>query len=443
MSALITRRKVLIAAPAVLLLPRHALAQTSTTWNPSDKNVSITLSNGNLTATGSLIQTNVRCQNPQSTGQYYVEIHLDNFPSPSGYSPVGLGVANASHSLATGQYLGIDTNSYGFYLNNANQVYNNVIPVPGAAGAFGTQNSIVGVSGDNIYLAVDATNGACYFGNVTTPVATQGFKPLQFPVNQAIMVAFDCEVAAASMAVTANFGATAFTGTPPAEFASGWGVTPITSPTCRWSVARSSRYCNISGTLSNVVDHGVQDNWHRAATTIFHNTGKYYGEFDITRIGTSNNWKVGVSAPWGYLNSFGADVDNSGIVWDAGNGVVTKNNATVTTIQTATTGDTVCMATDFDNKKIWWRKGSGNWNNDVIANQNPATNTGGVDITTIVSAAVMLGPTWAGLTQNASSSGAVCTARFGQLGFSQAIPSGFSPWAPTAATGSSRGYIIQ
>jgi hypothetical protein len=42
-------------------------------------------------------------------------------------------------------------------------------------------------------------------------------------------------------------------------------------------------------------------------------------------------------------------------------------------------GDTFCLAIDGINNKIWARKNNGNWNNDVIANQNPASNVGGFD----------------------------------------------------------------
>ena len=52
------------------------------------------------------------------------------------------------------------------------------------------------------------------------------------------------------------------------------------------------------------------------------------------------------------------------------------------TIQTAVQNDWVGLAVDFGSKKLWIKNlttGSG-WNNDVLANQDPATNTGGINL---------------------------------------------------------------
>jgi hypothetical protein len=47
-------------------------------------------------------------------------------------------------------------------------------------------------------------------------------------------------------------------------------------------------------------------------------------------------------------------------------------------------GDTVAIEVDFTHSKAWMQSSSnGKWNNDVIGNQNPATNTGGFSISTI------------------------------------------------------------
>jgi hypothetical protein len=50
----------------------------------------------------------------------------------------------------------------------------------------------------------------------------------------------------------------------------------------------------------------------------------------------------------------------------------------------ASNGDRICVAVDPVNSRIWARINNGNWNNSGTA--NPATNTGGKDITEIVAA---------------------------------------------------------
>lgn len=81
-------------------------------------------------------------------------------------------------------------------------------------------------------------------------------------------------------------------------------------------------------------------------------------------------------------------------------------------------GDNLGMAVDFGNSNIWFRTNGGNWNNDVLANQNPATNTGGISISGIGS------PVWVAWTgqDNLDS----VTAQFSSSSWTYAAPAGFS-----------------
>lgn len=60
-------------------------------------------------------------------------------------------------------------------------------------------------------------------------------------------------------------------------------------------------------------------------------------------------------------------------------------NSTNTSNEAWSTTQNLSFAIDTINNKAWIRNnsGSGNWNNDVIGNQNPATNTGGISISGI------------------------------------------------------------
>jgi hypothetical protein len=66
-----------------------------------------------------------------------------------------------------------------------------------------------------------------------------------------------------------------------------------------------------------------------------------------------------------------------------GDVVVNGSSTPVLTIAPAisSAGTILCIAYDSTLGKVWVRNGANNWNNDVIANQNPATGTGGISVT--------------------------------------------------------------
>jgi hypothetical protein len=80
---------------------------------------------------------------------------------------------------------------------------------------------------------------------------------------------------------------------------------------------------------------------------------------------------------------------------------------------------------------IWFRVGSGNWNNNGA--NDPATNTGGIDISSLVN-----GPNNAILPAcggwNTSVSSGTYTGNFGATSFGTAAPSGFSAWNSSTAS---------
>ncbi|WP_024834549.1 hypothetical protein [Ruminiclostridium josui] len=65
-------------------------ATNPVTWNPTDKEWGVTLSNGNLTATISGLSSGVRASLGKSSGKWYWECTVDN----RGYSEIG--IANKS-----------------------------------------------------------------------------------------------------------------------------------------------------------------------------------------------------------------------------------------------------------------------------------------------------------------------------------------------------------
>jgi hypothetical protein len=184
-----------------------------TTFNPADL-VNVTLSGGNLTATGTN-QGGVRTINSISSGKYYWEYTLGTFTN--GNSGVGLGRAGANLSnvgpspfsaalmyntgaiyidnLATGSSLGSRStgNVIGIAVDRtANLVWFRVAPSGNWNGS-GTANPATGTGG----LSISATNmlGAL-FGLVAPGASGNG--------------------------ATGNFGASSFTGSVPSGFTAGF-----------------------------------------------------------------------------------------------------------------------------------------------------------------------------------------------------------------------------
>lgn len=146
-------------------------------------------------------------------------------------------------------------------------------------------------------------------------------------------------------------------------------------------------------------------------------TGKYYVECVCTTAfsGGSSNI-LGLANSTAPLDLY-MSVDGNSIGW-APDGGIWRNNAKISTIQTYGTINDVCsMAWDNDNGKFWFRTNGGNWNNDILANQNPATNTGGFTYSGLAGTLYIFGiitnETWA------------CTLRPKSSQWAYSAPSGF------------------
>jgi len=112
--------------------------------------------------------------------------------------------------------------------------------------------------------------------------------------------------------------------------------------------------------------------------------------------------------------------DSNGIGW-AGDGKVWINNAVVATIQGWQQTDVLSFAVDLGSKRIWFRTNAGNWNNNPA--NDPATNTGGIDISTLVG-----GPYYAFGQGGNSGLEDSLHANFGGSAYVHSVPSGFSHW---------------
>jgi hypothetical protein len=190
-----------------------AAAVGGTAFDPSNTAVAVSLSNGNLTATGSggSVQpgTSRTVQSHVTTGKYYAEFTCD---SVSG-GKVGIGVVNSSQIIGgSGNGIGSSGNSIGYY-SDAN-VYRNAYTVGATYSTFTT--------GDVISVALDVSvpgiwwrkNAGIWLGG-GDPATGTGAVTTGVPTG-ALFFAVECERLGDT--VTANFGATAFAQTAPSGF---------------------------------------------------------------------------------------------------------------------------------------------------------------------------------------------------------------------------------
>lgn len=145
--------------------------------------------------------------------------------------------------------------------------------------------------------------------------------------------------------------------------------------------------------------------------------GKFHAEFTVGAAAVAANNTIGIINAAGSLSSYvGSDHNSVGL---AGSGSVFTNGALLTTILGFAVGNVVSVAVDFTNGSIWFRTNGGNWNNSGTA--NPATNTGGISLSTLNA-----GPYFAAVGMNASTDSD--TANFGASAYSFTPPSGFGNW---------------
>jgi hypothetical protein len=331
------------------------------TLNPLDKHADITLSGGNLIATrvaGSAWRS-VRSTTSKSTGRWYVEV------TPTYSNNTTTGIGNASASLAT--WVGGDANSYG-----ADAV------VPGWYTGGANVGSWGGLtSGQTIAFDIDCDAGTIRARNVTTAGAWSTFRSIS---GIAEPIFFMVGVVDTGDTATVNFGATAFIGTIPVD-ATSWDGSqsgPVSSGTA-WDPTFNTSLSYVNG--NRTVTHegfGVVNRNYRSVSS--KSSGKYYWEVIPAAANISTAACIGVATS-SLVASGQLGYDSNVGIGYYGNGSVVRNSTGVATIETYASSNNIGVAWDADNQRIWFRKNGGNWNNDAGA--DPATNTGGIDISAL------------------------------------------------------------
>jgi hypothetical protein len=145
-------------------------------------------------------------------------------------------------------------------------------------------------------------------------------------------------------------------------------------------------------------------------------TGKYYFEISVDFSSNNGALRVGVANPSVSLMIVPGGSGSLATAYDFQSGQVTYNGTLRATYPSTTTGDRIGVAIDLGNAKFWIAK-NGTW----AGGSNPATNTGGVSL----SSAAPLYP-MAGIFGGYSDQQTICTSPQDLL---YSAPSGFSLWS--------------
>jgi len=148
--------------------------------------------------------------------------------------------------------------------------------------------------------------------------------------------------------------------------------------------------------------------------------GKYYYEVSFLGTTSGSNTGCGIITASNSITSWAAAGTGGLINLNFSSGqIYYAGSPTGVTLGSLFASHTICNAIDLVNNRFWARIDAGNWNGSGTA--NPATNTGGIDISSIF-AGVAAYPA-------ASMQAAVnpcSTANFGATSFAFTMPSGFS-----------------
>lgn len=192
---------------------------STTTWNPSDKNAGITLSNGDLTATATSASSKVvRSVASHSSGKYFCSFHLDG-PDSAAFR-VAVGVADSTQSLSG------DLGLSGVHSAGVYDVDGVLYQSGGNSAVFTSTNPIIG---DIVDMALDIDNLKIWFrrnggnwnNNGSADPATNVGGATIFAISTPMFVAGELLNTSTTTALTANFGGSAYTYAAPSGF-SNW-----------------------------------------------------------------------------------------------------------------------------------------------------------------------------------------------------------------------------
>lgn len=195
-----------------------------TTWSQSDKGAGVTLSDGDLFASGSQHYYAVRSVHGVSARKCYWEVS-----DLAAYSMPGIATAAAQVEVlsADGAYPGVNAHSWGYYGDGTGMIYHGGVAVLTGLPTIGSFSVL------SFVLDMDLGTLRLWFDGVDAGVVASG---LVGPIY-----AFFGSGASATSTCRANFGAAPFVYVPPAGFQAGFGPARLLFPVQGAQQVRPSR----------------------------------------------------------------------------------------------------------------------------------------------------------------------------------------------------------
>ena len=363
------------------------------TWNPSAAGTNFSFTSPTWeTAPDLLALTSTASYNSvlgnvsQSTGKFYWEATLvGNTPSQS---LIGLG--NASTGLSS--YLGNDSNSFGLQDNGT---------VINAAGTSGWANGLM-VPGARIGMAVDVgakkfwlrVNGGAWLSG--DPVAGTGGGT--YTLSGAVFPACAMNAGGPPTGWLFISGSTHnFAGAVPSGFSSWGDPSSFASPTQTFDPNFTEQTTLTNGNLTAAFQAGDGVHWRDQSACGRITSVNTYMEITLnTAVSpTGGDAVVGIVPLLSPIWSHPGQVVNSGLGWD-NSGSTYLESVTTMSQPTFAVGDVMCIAVNPTSKKAWFRKNGGSWFGG--ASPNPATNSGGFDLTALFALSGAVVPAVSGFT---------------------------------------------
>lgn len=195
-----------------------------TAWNPADKGAGVTLSDGDLFASGSRYYYAVRSLHGVSARKCYWEVSGLSVYSMPGIATAAAPVEDLS---ADGAYPGANAHSWGYYGYSTGEIYHGGVVVLSGLPTMGNFSVM------SFLLDMDLGTLRLLFDGVDAGVVASG---LVGPIY-----AFFGSGASATSTCRANFGAAPFVYVPPAGFQAGFGPTRLLFPVQGAQQVRPSR----------------------------------------------------------------------------------------------------------------------------------------------------------------------------------------------------------
>jgi hypothetical protein len=212
------------------------------------------------------------------------------------------------------------------------------------------------------------------------------------------------------------------------------GVGPITTPVtyATWDPATIAAV-TLSGSnlvATNTGTTSTNQGAHIVAAS-GKTTGKYYFECTITTYLGGAGVGAGIgntSSTYALLSGSYSGGDMNFVVGHTGTGVITNLGGNAGSLGAMASGDTLCVAVDVTNGKIWFRKGAaGSWNG---TGGDPTDSVGGGGQATPAGTLIPFVTFGSGLAGAAGVANNVITANFGASAFVGAVPSGYTSGWP-------------